>query len=150
MSATWIHKVLFPAVKIELAKYATQMEHGDFNSHEADAFELDHVIPYKQSLKFNLQNVSYLKNLNYPLYDISWSLFFCWLLCHQFCSIVNGVIMFLEARHCVTSTPQYLLAGYTQRATNSQAFSPSATTNDYTSSHKKLLFYHHKSHSRPR
>ena len=33
------------------------MEYGDFKPHEADAFELDHVIAYKQSLKFNLQNV---------------------------------------------------------------------------------------------
>ena len=33
------------------------MEYGDFKSHEADIFELDHVIAYKQSLKFNLQNV---------------------------------------------------------------------------------------------
>ena len=33
------------------------MEYGDFKPHEADAFELDHVIAYKQSSKFNLQNV---------------------------------------------------------------------------------------------
>ena len=31
------------------------MEYGDFKPHEADAFEFDHVIAYKQSLKFNLQ-----------------------------------------------------------------------------------------------
>ena len=33
------------------------MEYGDFKPHEADAFELDHVIAYKQSLKFNSRNV---------------------------------------------------------------------------------------------
>ena len=33
------------------------MEYGDFKSHEADAFELDHVKAYKQSLKFNSRNV---------------------------------------------------------------------------------------------
>ena len=33
------------------------MEYGDFKPHEADAFELDHVIAYKQSSKFNSQNV---------------------------------------------------------------------------------------------
>ena len=33
------------------------MEYGDFKPHEADAFELDHVIAYKQSSKFNLRNV---------------------------------------------------------------------------------------------
>ena len=33
------------------------MEYGDFKPHEADAFVLDHVIAYKQSSKFNLQNV---------------------------------------------------------------------------------------------
>ena len=33
------------------------MEYGDFKPHEADAFELDHVIAYKQSSTFNLQNV---------------------------------------------------------------------------------------------
>ena len=33
------------------------MEYGNFKLHEADAFELDHVITYKQSLKFNLQKV---------------------------------------------------------------------------------------------
>ena len=32
------------------------MEYGDFKPHEADVFELDHVIAYKQSSKFNLQN----------------------------------------------------------------------------------------------
>ena len=30
------------------------MEYGDFTPHEADTFELDHVIAYKQSLKYNL------------------------------------------------------------------------------------------------
>ena len=34
------------------------MEYDDFKPHEADAFELDHVIAYKQSLKFNSWNVS--------------------------------------------------------------------------------------------
>ena len=33
------------------------MEYGDFKPHEADAFELDHVITYKQSSKFNSRNV---------------------------------------------------------------------------------------------
>ena len=33
------------------------MEYGDFKSHEADAFELDHMIAYKQSLKYNSRNV---------------------------------------------------------------------------------------------
>ena len=33
------------------------MEYDDFKPHEADAFELDHVIVYKQSSKFNSQNV---------------------------------------------------------------------------------------------
>ena len=33
------------------------MEYGDFKPHEADAFELDHVIAYKQSLKYNSWNV---------------------------------------------------------------------------------------------
>ena len=36
---------------------ALSMEYGDFKLHEADAFELDHVIAYKKSSKFNLQNV---------------------------------------------------------------------------------------------
>ena len=39
------------------------MEYGDIKPHEADAFELDHVIAYKQSLKFNLRNVSMEVNL---------------------------------------------------------------------------------------
>ena len=39
------------------------MEYGDFKPHEADAFELDHVMAYKQSLKFNLPNVSMEVNL---------------------------------------------------------------------------------------
>ena len=33
------------------------MEYGDFKLHESDAFELDHVIAYKQSSKFNSRNV---------------------------------------------------------------------------------------------
>ena len=33
------------------------MEYGDYKPHEADTFELDHVIAYKQSSKFNSQNV---------------------------------------------------------------------------------------------
>ena len=33
------------------------MEYGDFKPHEADAFELDHMIAYKQSSKFNSRNV---------------------------------------------------------------------------------------------
>ena len=33
------------------------MEYGDFKLHEADAFELDHVIDYKKSLKFKSRNV---------------------------------------------------------------------------------------------
>ena len=51
------------------------MQYGDIKPHEADALELDHVIAYKQSLKFNSQNVSMEVNLknfsleNYPLYD---------------------------------------------------------------------------------
>ena len=32
------------------------MEYGDFKPLEADGFELDHVIAYKQSSKFNSQN----------------------------------------------------------------------------------------------
>ena len=39
------------------------MEYGDFKPHEADNFELDHVIAYKQSLIFNLPNVSMEVNL---------------------------------------------------------------------------------------
>ena len=39
------------------------MEYGDFKLHEADAFKLDHMIAYKQSSKFNLQNVSMEANL---------------------------------------------------------------------------------------
>ena len=34
------------------------MEYGDFKPHKADVFELDHMIAYKQSSKFNLRNVS--------------------------------------------------------------------------------------------
>ena len=33
------------------------MEYGNFKPPEAYAFELDHVIAYKQSSKFNSQNV---------------------------------------------------------------------------------------------
>ena len=49
------------------------MEYGDFKSHQADAFELDHMIAYKQSLKYNSRNVlmeaSKIFSLkNYPLY----------------------------------------------------------------------------------
>ena len=45
------------------------MEYDDFKPHEADGFELDHVIAHKQSLKFNSQNVSMKVNLkNYLLY----------------------------------------------------------------------------------
>ena len=33
------------------------MEYGYFKPHKADAFELDHMIAYKQSSKFNLPNV---------------------------------------------------------------------------------------------
>ena len=33
------------------------IEYGVFKPHEADIFELDHVIAYKQSSKFNSQNV---------------------------------------------------------------------------------------------
>ena len=36
---------------------ALNMEYGDFKLHEADAFELDHVIIYKKSSKFKLRNV---------------------------------------------------------------------------------------------
>ena len=34
-----------------------RMEYGDFKLHEADAFELDHVIAYKISSKFNSRDV---------------------------------------------------------------------------------------------
>ena len=33
------------------------MEYGNFKPHKADTFELDHVIAYKQSWKFNSRNV---------------------------------------------------------------------------------------------
>ena len=33
------------------------MEYGDFKPHKADVIELDHVIAYKQSSKFNSRNV---------------------------------------------------------------------------------------------
>ena len=36
---------------------ALSMEYGNFKLHEADTFELDHVIAYKKSSKFNSQNV---------------------------------------------------------------------------------------------
>ena len=36
---------------------ALSMEYGDFKPHEADVFELDHLIAYKKSLKSNSQNV---------------------------------------------------------------------------------------------
>ena len=39
------------------------MEYGDFKPHEADANELDHMIAYKQSSKFNLRNVLMQVNL---------------------------------------------------------------------------------------
>ena len=39
------------------------MEYGDFEPHEADTFLLDHVIAYKQSSKFNSQNVLMKVNL---------------------------------------------------------------------------------------
>ena len=45
------------------------MEYGDFKPHEADAFELDHMIAYKQSSKFNSRNVLMeVKLENYLLY----------------------------------------------------------------------------------
>ena len=39
------------------------MEYGHFKLHEADAFELDQVIAYKKSSKFNSWNVSMKVNL---------------------------------------------------------------------------------------
>ena len=39
------------------------MEYGDFKPHEANAFELDHIIAYKRSSKFNLRNVLMQVNL---------------------------------------------------------------------------------------
>ena len=36
---------------------ALSMEYGDFKLHEANTFELDHVIAYKKSSEFNLRNV---------------------------------------------------------------------------------------------
>ena len=45
------------------------MEYGDLIAHEADTFELDHVITYKQSSKFNSWNVLIEVNLiSYLLY----------------------------------------------------------------------------------
>ena len=35
---------------------ALNMEYGDYKLHKTDAFELDHVIAYKKSLKFNSRN----------------------------------------------------------------------------------------------
>ena len=55
------------------------MEYGDFKLHKADTFELDHVIAYKKSSKFNLQNVLMRVNLenSFPqkLPTIRYSLF---------------------------------------------------------------------------
>ena len=39
------------------------MDYGDFKPYEADAFELDHMIAYKQSSKFNLRYVLMQVNL---------------------------------------------------------------------------------------
>ena len=36
---------------------ALTMDYGEFKLHKADVFELDHVIAYKESSKFNLRNV---------------------------------------------------------------------------------------------
>ena len=36
---------------------ALSIEYGDFKPHEVDTFELDHVIAYKKTLKFNSRNV---------------------------------------------------------------------------------------------
>ena len=49
------------------------MEYGDFKPHEADTFELDRMIAYKQSSKFNSRNVLTSKIFfleNYLLYSI--------------------------------------------------------------------------------
>ena len=44
------------------------MEYDDIKPHEADAFELGHMIAYKQSSKFNSRNVSMEVNLeNYTI-----------------------------------------------------------------------------------
>ena len=44
------------------------MEYGYFKPHEADTFELDHVIAYKQSSKINSRNTLMEVNLeNFPL-----------------------------------------------------------------------------------
>ena len=43
------------------------MEYGDFKPHKADAFELDHVIAYKQSSKFSSQTILMEVNLEYFL-----------------------------------------------------------------------------------
>ena len=42
---------------------ALSMEYGHFKLHEADSFELDHVIAYKKSSKLNSWNVSMEVNL---------------------------------------------------------------------------------------
>ena len=66
---------IIAAEKGEYAKYfllsrlnqqsmVLSMEYGDFKPHEADTFESDHVIAYKQSSKFNLQNVLMEVNLD--------------------------------------------------------------------------------------
>ena len=48
------------------------MEYGELKAHEADAFELDHVIAYKQSSKFNSWNVMMEVNLtSYQLYMVN-------------------------------------------------------------------------------
>ena len=46
------------------------MEYGDFKPHEADAFELDHMIAYKQSSKFNLWNILMEVNLKITRYTV--------------------------------------------------------------------------------
>ena len=51
------------------------MEYGNYKPHEPDAFELDHMIAFKQFLKFNSQNILMEVNLEnflpYPLYGIT-------------------------------------------------------------------------------
>ena len=61
------------SIKIELATRSIllSMEYGNFKPYKVDAFELDHVIAYKQSWKFNSRNVLMEVNLeNYLLYGI--------------------------------------------------------------------------------
>ena len=54
---------------MEYGAWNVSMEYGDLIAHEADAFELDHVITYKQSSKFNSWNVLMEVNLiSYMLY----------------------------------------------------------------------------------